>query len=90
MLEVEGVAKAYKGGKYGVRGLSLAAAPGVLGRLAGLVPFLDVKGPEMNRSETVTLFNELCFLAPARLAEPSVRWESVAARPAPARPRSCR
>jgi len=33
MLEVEAVAKAYKGGKYGVRDLSFAAAPGVLGLL---------------------------------------------------------
>ncbi len=33
MLEVDAVTKAYKGGKYGVRDLSLAAAPGVLGLL---------------------------------------------------------
>ena len=33
MLEVEGVAKEYKGGRYGIRDLSLAAAPGVLGLL---------------------------------------------------------
>jgi len=33
MLEVEAVSKAYEGGKYGVRDLSLGAAPGVLGLL---------------------------------------------------------
>jgi ABC-2 type transport system ATP-binding protein len=33
MLRIEGVSKAFRGGKYGVRGLSLEARPGVLGLL---------------------------------------------------------
>jgi ABC-2 type transport system ATP-binding protein len=33
MLEVQDVSKAYRGGRYGVRGLSLSARPGVLGLL---------------------------------------------------------
>ena len=33
MLQVEDVSKSYRGGKYGVRGLSLNARPGVLGLL---------------------------------------------------------
>ncbi len=29
------------------------------GKLLALIPILDAKGPEMNRSETVTVFNDL-------------------------------
>ncbi len=46
-------------------------------RLASLLPLVRAGGPEMNRAETVTLFNDLCLLAPARLADPSIRWEAV-------------
>jgi hypothetical protein len=35
------------------------------------------KGPEMNRSETVTLFNDLCLLAPSMLLDDSIRWEPI-------------
>ena len=34
-------------------------------------------GPEMDRAETETLFNDLCLLAPAALVEVCVRWETV-------------
>ena len=46
-------------------------------RLASLVPLVDAKGPELTRSETVTLFNDLCVLAPGALADPSIRWEPI-------------
>jgi hypothetical protein len=46
-------------------------------RLASLVPILGARGPEMNHTETVTLFNELSFVAPGRLADPSIRWEEL-------------
>jgi hypothetical protein len=42
-----------------------------------LVPIVNASGPEMSRSETVTLFNDLCVLAPAALADPAIRWEVV-------------
>jgi len=49
-------------------------------RLAGLVEVVNVSGPVMTQSETVTLFNDMCFLAPATLLEAPVRWESLDAR----------
>ena len=33
-------------------------------KVASLFQVVDAKGPEMNQSETVTLFNDLCMLAP--------------------------
>jgi len=44
-------------------------------RVASLFQVVDARGPEMNRSESVTFFNDLCLLAPAALLEVDVRWE---------------
>ncbi len=46
-------------------------------KVAGLLPVVDAKGPEMNRSETVTMFNDMCVLAPATLIDEAIRWEEV-------------
>jgi uncharacterized protein DUF6544 len=46
-------------------------------RLLSAVTMVDAKGPEMNRSETVTLFNGLCLLAPSQLIDPAIAWETV-------------
>ena len=46
-------------------------------RLLSLLPIIDARGPEMNRAETVTLFNDLCVLAPGRLVDPAIRWEPI-------------
>ncbi|MBL8610481.1 MAG: hypothetical protein JNL38_24300 [Myxococcales bacterium] len=46
-------------------------------RVLSLVTAVEAKGPEMNRSETVTLFNDLAVFAPARLADPAIRWEAI-------------
>ena len=43
-----------------------------------IVPVVDAAGPEMDRAETVTLFNDLCVLAPAALADAPVTWEVTA------------
>ncbi len=43
-------------------------------KLLGLFPLIDLSGPDMDRSETVTLFNDMCLLAPATLADSSVEW----------------
>lgn len=51
-------------------------------RLAGLLNVVDAKGPQMDQSETVTLLNDLCFMAPARLLDPSLAWTPVDARTA--------
>ena len=46
-------------------------------KLAGLFTIVDAKGPEMNRGETVTLFNDMCFLAPGTLISPDITWETI-------------
>ena len=42
--------------------------------VASIHRMVDAAGPEMDRSETVTLFNDLCLLAPAALASAPVTW----------------
>lgn len=49
-------------------------------RLLGLIPIVDAKGPEMTRAETVTLFNDMCVIAPGALIDPAIRWSAVDAR----------
>lgn len=46
-------------------------------RPASLFTLIDAKGPEMNRAETVTVFNDLCLLAPPMLLDRSIRWEAL-------------
>lgn len=46
-------------------------------RLAGLVTIVDAHGPEMDQSETVTLLNDMCLLAPSSLVSPHISWEAV-------------
>ncbi len=46
-------------------------------RLASVVPVVSAKGPEMNRSETVTLFNDMCLLAPGALVDSGIAWEAI-------------
>lgn len=45
--------------------------------LASLLPLVDARGPEMDRAETVTVFNDLCLFAPWALLDADVRWEAV-------------
>jgi hypothetical protein len=53
-------------------------------KLAGLFTVSDAHGPEMNRSETVTVFNDMCLLAPATLLDPRITWRQRDARSAEA------
>jgi hypothetical protein len=46
-------------------------------RVLSLFKVVDVRGPEMDQSETVTLFNDMCLLAPATLVGADVRWEEL-------------
>ncbi len=48
-------------------------------RVAQLVDVVNARGPELNRSETVTFFNDLCLLAPGALVDVPVRWEVLEA-----------
>jgi hypothetical protein len=51
----------------------------------GVFTVVDVAGPEMDQAESVTLFNDMCIMAPATLIDPAVTWEPVDARTAKAR-----
>jgi len=43
--------------------------------LAGLFTIADASGPEMDQGETVTVFNDMCFMAPGTLIDNRVKWE---------------
>jgi hypothetical protein len=49
-------------------------------KAAALVPVAVASGDEMTQAETVTLFNDMCVMAPATLIEPTIAWEPVDAR----------
>lgn len=49
-------------------------------RVLGAVPMVHAEGAEMNRSETVTLLNDMAVLAPASLLAPSITWTPIDAR----------
>jgi hypothetical protein len=46
-------------------------------KAAALVPVVQVSGPEMDQGETVTMFNDMCFMAPATLIDRGIEWEPV-------------
>lgn len=46
-------------------------------RALGLVPVVNDTSPEMGRSGLVTLFNDMCVLAPATLIDERIRWEAI-------------
>ena len=37
----------------------------------------DAKGPEMNQAETVTILNDMCFMAPGSLINKNITWETM-------------
>jgi hypothetical protein len=46
-------------------------------KVLGLATVLDSHGPEMRVSDTITLFNDMCLMAPATLIDRRVQWEPV-------------
>ncbi|MFN3178348.1 MAG: DUF6544 family protein [Phaeodactylibacter xiamenensis] len=46
-------------------------------RLFSLLPVAQADGAEMFIAETVTLFNDMCFLAPATLIDQRIKWETI-------------
>ena len=46
-------------------------------RLLSLVPVVDLGGSDMMRTETVTIFNDMCIFAPGSLLDPSIRWREI-------------
>ena len=45
--------------------------------VASLVQIVDAKGDTMDHSETVTLFNDMCLLAPSTLIDSTIRWVQI-------------
>ncbi len=46
-------------------------------KLLSLIPVVDAAGPEMDRGETVTVFNDLVVLAPGAIIGAPVRWTAL-------------
>ena len=46
-------------------------------KLFGLIPLVKVKGIIMNKAETVTVFNDMCLMAPASLTGNNIQWTPV-------------
>ena len=46
-------------------------------RVAGLFTVLDAGGPEMRIGDTTTLFNDMCFFAPAALIDSRIQWSTI-------------
>jgi hypothetical protein len=49
-------------------------------KAAALVPVARASGRELSESETVTLFNDMCVMAPAMLIDRAIGWEPIDAR----------
>ncbi len=46
-------------------------------RLLGLFNVVNVKGMEMNKAETVTVFNDMCLMTPASLIDKRIEWTPI-------------
>jgi hypothetical protein len=46
-------------------------------RFFGLFSIVKNEGEIMNKTETVTLFNDMCLLAPATLIDKRIQWEAI-------------
>ncbi len=46
-------------------------------RFFGLFPLVQKAGDAMNKAETVTLFNDMCLLAPATLIDKRIAWQPI-------------
>jgi hypothetical protein len=46
-------------------------------KIMGLFTVVDASGPQMDQGETVTVFNDMCFIAPATLIDPDISWEVI-------------
>lgn len=46
-------------------------------KLFGLIPIVDIHGKELSQAETVTLFNDMCLMAPASLIDDRIVWQPI-------------
>ena len=44
-------------------------------KLFGIYPIVDLNGTTLNKAETVTVFNDMCLMAPASLIDAWITWE---------------
>lgn len=43
-------------------------------KLLGFIDVVNIKGAAMNKAETVTVFNDICLMAPAALIDKRIEW----------------
>jgi hypothetical protein len=46
-------------------------------KLLSMFPVVDLKGPLLTRTETVTVLNDMAIMAPAALIDPAIRWRQI-------------
>lgn len=46
-------------------------------RMASLITVVDAKGEKMDQGETVTVFNDMCLMAPSALIDANVKWQTI-------------
>jgi hypothetical protein len=46
-------------------------------KILGLFTVVNAKGKEMDQGETVTVFNDMCFMAPASLIDKKIEWKEI-------------
>ncbi|MCX8105950.1 MAG: hypothetical protein N3D80_08790 [Ignavibacterium album] len=46
-------------------------------KLLSLFTVVDASGEKMDKGETVTVFNDMCFMVPATLIDNRITWESI-------------
>lgn len=46
-------------------------------KLLNWLNVVDAKGEKLDKAETVTLFNDMCCIAPATLIDPNITWETI-------------
>lgn len=46
-------------------------------KLFGLINVVNIKGEIMNKAETVTVFNDMCLMAPASLIDKRIEWAAI-------------
>jgi hypothetical protein len=46
-------------------------------KIASLVPIVDLSGKELTTAETVTLFNDMCLVAPGALIDRRISWREI-------------
>ncbi len=49
-------------------------------RLLSMIPVVNLGGPDLMRTETVTVLNDMSLFAPSRLLDPAIRWREADAR----------